>query len=180
MQNLSKSLTKTIIDLNGVVSVQNSKNKRVEKIYMADEVDRILDLLNMVIKQSKATIHNNINRKLYITYSQSYFESIVQNLVTNAIKYKHLARDPVITINCHFNHEKISITVSDNGIGIDLDKFGNDIFGLYKTFHHNIDAEGVGLYLIKNQIESFGGSITVDSEINKGTTFTIIATNQKK
>jgi len=177
LQCLSTSLTKTIKNLNDIVSVQTSKNKRVEKIYMADEVDRILSLLNVVIKESKATIHNNINRKLFITYNQSYFESIVQNLVTNAIKYKHPDRDPVIHIDCHFDHQNIYIKVSDNGLGVDLKKFGKDIFGLYKTFHQNADAEGVGLYLIKNQIESFGGNITVDSAVNKGTTFTILATN---
>lgn len=175
--SLSSCFSKTIKDLNLVVSVQNHKNKRVEKIQMAHEVDRILDMLNMVLMESKAKVNNNINEKLYIMYNNSYFESIVQNLLTNAIKYKHPERDPVINIDCSFDHEKIELKVSDNGLGIDLNKFGKDIFGLYKTFHHNEDAEGVGLYLIKNQIESFGGRISVQSEVGQGTTFAIIATN---
>jgi PAS domain S-box-containing protein len=177
MQTLSRSLSKTISDLGDIVSVQNSKNKCVEKIYMAKEVDRILDMLDIVITKSNTTVNNNINSELYIMYNESYFESIVQNLLTNAIKYKHPERNPIINIDCSFNHSKLELSVSDNGIGIDLNKFGNDIFGLYKTFHHNDDAEGVGLYLIKNQIESFGGKIRIESEPQKGTRLIITATN---
>jgi len=174
---LSRSFSKTISNLNDVVCVQTSKNKKIEKIYLKKEVDAILKMLDMVIKKSKATIHNNISSKLYIYYNPSYFESIVQNLLTNALKYKHPDRDPIINIDCSFDHEKIELKVTDNGSGIDLKKFGNDIFNLYKTFHHNDDAEGVGLYLIKNQIENYGGSISVDSKVNEGTTFTITAKN---
>ncbi len=61
-----------------------------------------------------------------------------------------------------------------------MEKFGDSIFGLYKTFHRNENSEGVGLYLIKNQIESFGGNITVNSKVNIGTTFTITIPITKK
>ncbi|WP_040278584.1 sensor histidine kinase [Psychroserpens damuponensis] len=177
---LSSSLSKTIKDLNNIVSVQTNKNKRVEKIYISNEVDRILNTLDYVIKESNAIIHNNINKKLYILYNKSYFESIVQNLLTNALKYKHPDRDPVIHIDSTFNHKTIELSVADNGTGIDLEKFGKDIFGLYKTFHPNKDSEGVGLYLIKNQIESFNGQIKVESTLGKGTTFKIIAPNLRE
>lgn len=177
MLTLSNSLSKTISDLSDIVSVQTNKNKSVEKIHISKEVDRILNMLDFVIKKSNATIHNNVNEKLFIEYNKSYFESIVQNLLTNALKYKHPDRDPVINIDSTFDHESIELSVSDNGTGIDLEKFGNEIFGLYKTFHPNTDSEGVGLYLIKNQIESFNGQIKVESELGKGTTFKILATN---
>ncbi|WP_238566264.1 ATP-binding protein [Jejuia pallidilutea] len=95
------------------------------------------------------------------------------------MKYKHPDRNPIVTIDCAYDKEKLELKVSDNGLGIDLKKYGNDLFGLYKTFHHNKDAEGVGLYLVKNQIESYGGRILLDSEVGKGATFTIIAPNQK-
>ena len=116
--------------------------------------------------------------KYFIYYNLSYFESVIQNLLTNAIKYKHKDRNPVIHIDYALKPHAIDLIISDNGRGVDLDKFGKDIFGLYKTFHHNEDAEGVGLYLIKNQIESFGGKISVKSEVNTGTTFTISVTNK--
>ncbi|HUH28176.1 sensor histidine kinase [Gelidibacter sp.] len=179
LKTLSHSFTKTIANLNDVVHVQNSKSKEVRKIYIAKEINNILKLLDFVISETNATIHNNINKRLFLYYNSSYFESIIQNLLSNAIKYKHPDRDPVISIDCSYDQQEFKLIISDNGMGIDLDKFGNDIFGLYKTFHHNPDSEGVGLYLIKNQIESFGGRITVDSIVGVGTTFTIHAKNKR-
>jgi sensor histidine kinase regulating citrate/malate metabolism len=61
----------------------------------------------------------------------------------------------------------------DNGLGIDLDKHGDSIFGMYKTFHHNPDAKGIGLFMTRNQIETMGGSIDVASTVNEGTKFTV-------
>ncbi|MEO6348820.1 MAG: ATP-binding protein, partial [Aquaticitalea sp.] len=94
-------------------------------------------------------------------------------------KYSHPDRTPVISIDSIIKDEKITISVSDNGIGIDLDKYGKDIFGLYKTFHTNKSAEGIGLYITKNQVESLGAEIQVKSKVNEGTTM-IISTKQKK
>ncbi|MBA6152559.1 PAS domain-containing protein [Gelidibacter gilvus] len=179
LRTLSYGLTKTIVNLNQVVHVQNNKSQEVKKIYIAKEINNTLALLDFVIKENNATIHNNINPKLFLYYNSSYFESIIQNLLSNAIKYKHPDRDPVISIDCSYDIHEFKLIISDNGRGIDLNKFGNQIFGLYKTFHQNNDSEGVGLYLIKNQIESFGGKITVDSEVDVGTTFTIHAKNRR-
>jgi len=179
LKALSQSLTKTIVNLHDVVHVQNNKSNKIKKIFIAEEIDHILELLKLVIIENNATIHNNIHPKLFLYYNSSYFESIIQNLLSNALKYKHPDRDPVITIGCAYDRKEFKLIISDNGVGVDLEKFGNDIFGLYKTFHHNDDAEGVGLYLIKNQIESFGGSITVDSKVGVGTTFTITAKNRR-
>ncbi|MBQ0787326.1 MAG: PAS domain-containing protein [Oceanihabitans sp.] len=178
LKTLSTSLTKTINNLNQVVSVQANNNKKTERIYIAKEINNVLKSLDFVINESHTTVINNINEKYFIYYNLSYFESVIQNLLTNAIKYKHKDRNPVIIINYTFRKDAIDLIISDNGRGVDLDKFGKDIFGLYKTFHHNDDAEGVGLYLIKNQIESFGGQISVKSKVNTGTTFTITVTNR--
>jgi sensor histidine kinase regulating citrate/malate metabolism len=69
--------------------------------------------------------------------------------------------------------DRIVFSVEDNGIGIDLNKNGDKLFGMYKTFHTNDDARGIGLYITKNQIEAMGGNIITCSELNKGTTFKV-------
>ncbi len=138
-----------------------------------------MNMLEVVITKGNAKIINNIDPKIYIYYNATYLESIIQNLLTNAIKYKHPDRDPEIIIDYVLTKDSIQIKISDNGIGIDLDKFGDSVFGLYKTFHNNKDSEGVGLYLTKNQIETFGGKITIDSKVNIGTTLTITIPNKK-
>jgi signal transduction histidine kinase len=100
-------------------------------------------------------------------------ESIPQNLISNAIKYRSQKRIPEIFISTDLIKTGIELRVQDNGLGIDLQKFGNKLFGLHKTFHENSEARGVGLFLTKTQIEALGGSITAESEVDKGTTFII-------
>ncbi|WP_397362921.1 PAS domain-containing protein [Olleya sp. R77988] len=179
LKTVSKSLTKTIKNLNQVVSIENKKTLKIEKLFLAIEVNSILDSLELIIKGANADIRNTIDPSIYINYDASYLESIIQNLLTNAIKYKHPDRKPLITISLENKKENLVLKISDNGIGIDLDKYGDSVFGLYKTFHQNPEAEGVGLYLVKNQIEAFGGMIDVTSQINVGTTFIITIPNKK-
>ena len=100
-------------------------------------------------------------------------DSIIHNLLTNAVKYKHPDRNPIISVNTKKEGNKIVLSVKDNGIGIDLRKNGDKLFGMYKTFHANDDARGIGLYITKNQIEAMGGNILVYSEVDKGTTFKV-------
>jgi signal transduction histidine kinase len=104
----------------------------------------------------------------------SYFESIMFNLITNAIKYKSPERNPVIEITAKRANSKTAILVSDNGIGIDLHKNKNKIFGMYKTFHGNNDAVGLGLFMTRNHVEALGGTIEVESEMGKGSTFKVV------
>ena len=101
-------------------------------------------------------------------------ESILYNLISNAIRYKHPERKPLITIKLYIENNKEALEISDNGIGIDLDKNGDKIFGMYKTFSSNLDSKGIGLFITKNQINAMGGTITVTSKVNLGTTFKVI------
>jgi len=89
------------------------------------------------------------------------------------MRYKHPERKPLIRIKLYKEQNKEVLEISDNGIGIDLDKNGAKIFGMYKTFSSNLDSKGIGLFITKNQINAMGGTITVSSKINVGTTFKI-------
>ena len=69
--------------------------------------------------------------------------------------------------------DAIMLKVTDNGQGIDMAKHGHKLFGLHKTFHHHKDARGVGLFLVKTQVEALGGTIHAESEPGIGTTFIV-------
>jgi len=180
LKDVSGSLNKTIQNLNQIVSVQSKKNEPFEKLNIYNAIENTLKILNIIIEQNHASIINNVDKNLFIYFNSAYLESIVQNLISNAIKYKHKKRNPLIIINSKIVGNNLIFKIKDNGRGIDLEKYGDDIFGLYKTFHLNEDAEGVGLYLVKNQIEAFNGKIEVDSEVNIGTIFTITVQNNIK
>lgn len=179
LKTLSKSLGTTISNLSQVVSVEAKKEINIEKININRYVERAINLLEVVIKESNTSIINNIDNDLEVFFSPAYMESIIQNLMTNAIKYKHPERDPIIEIKSTTYNENIVIKITDNGLGVNLNKFGKDIFGLYKTFHTNQNSEGVGLYLIKSQLESLGGTIDLASVVDVGTSFIITIPNKK-
>ena len=180
LRTVSKSLSKTLNSLSQIVTLQSKESIRDKNIKIDKEVNDVIEELTFIISESSAVIYNNVRNNCNVYFSTSYLHSILQNLITNAIKYKHPDRNPIITIDSDCIDDDLELTISDNGKGIDLEKFGKDIFGLYKTFHHNEDAEGVGLYLVKNQVEAFGGTITIDSKIDVGTTFKIRIPNHQK
>jgi len=124
-------------------------------------------------KNKNAKIINTIEDDVKINVIPAYLDSILMNLFTNAIMYKSPDRDPIITLSSSRENGYTILSINDNGLGIDLKKYGDKLFGMYKTFHDNADAKGIGLFLTKNQIEAMGGKITVSSEVGQGTTFYI-------
>ena len=104
---------------------------------------------------------------------RSYLYSIFLNLVSNSIKYKRPGIKPIIEITSAKIKNKIQLTFKDNGLGIDLKNKEDEIFGLYKRFHDHVDGKGLGLFMVKTQVESLGGKIMVASEVNKGSEFRI-------
>ncbi|WP_445736323.1 ATP-binding protein [Mariniflexile sp.] len=93
--------------------------------------------------------------------------------VTKAVKYRSDKRDVLIKLSSNIQNGHVVFHIEDNGLGIDLDKFGDKLFQMYKTFHKNKDALGVGLFITKNHIESLGGHIEVKSQVDVGTKFSI-------
>jgi signal transduction histidine kinase len=89
------------------------------------------------------------------------------------VKYRSPSRPAFIRLHAHAEPGYVVLTVQDNGRGIDLVKNRAKLFGMYKTFHDNEDARGVGLFITKNQVEAMLGTIAVDSQVDLGTTFTI-------
>lgn len=109
-----------------------------------------------------------------IRYSPLYLKGYFLNLISNAIKYRHPNRKPVIHVRSKQLEGFVAISVSDNGLGIDLKKYGKQVFGFKKRFHDTAAAgTGLGLFNLKNQIESLNGKIEVESVPGEGSTFTM-------
>lgn len=174
IQESFKKLSETVSDLTAIVEIKN--DTKIERINLNFEQilkDQILSLETQ-IKESEAIIEFDFSICEYINYPKVYLSSIMLNMLTNALKYRSLERKVLIKFETKLNEKNsIYLTCTDNGLGIDLEKHGKILFGLNKTFHKHADARGVGLFITKNQIEALGGSISVESEVNKGTTFTI-------
>jgi PAS domain S-box-containing protein len=174
IQQVSKGLSDTINHLSEVVKVTQDINKKREQLSFEDVFQKTCRVLEGQIRRSRTIIEGDFEACPHIAYPPAYLESIFLNLISNGIKYRSQQRRPKISLKTYRQHNKIAMDVRDNGIGIDLNKHGRKLFGLYKTFHHNDDARGVGLFLVKNQVEAMGGQIEVDSAVGEGTCFRII------
>jgi len=173
LNTASERLNETIEDLNEIVDVQSNTDLEIKPVSVYWVFEKIKDILSTEIFVNNVEFDVSIPEDFEIDYNPSYMESILLNLVSNAIKYRDPDRTPTVKISLSQKSEGPVLTVSDNGQGVDLDKYGDDLFGMYKTFHGNSNSKGIGLYLTKNQVESLGGSIHVESIPDKGTTFTV-------
>ena len=173
LRQASDNLLETLENLNQVVDINTKESEIKKPLNLKNNIVRVLQDLSAVLEKNDAQIVNNVADTIDVNCAPAYLDSIILNLISNAVKYKSPDRLPLITINAVKSNEGVLLSISDNGLGIDLDRYGDKIFGMYKTFHNRKDAKGFGLYLIKNQIEAMGGSITVQSVIDKGTTFNV-------
>lgn len=173
LKSVSKSLSETMDHLNEVININTHISLVTKPLNLNKYIINTENVLSEQIQLSEATIVKNIPDDLIINYNPAYLESILYNLMSNAIRYKHSERKPIITINWSNENNVEVLEVSDNGIGIDLKRNSEKIFGLYKTFNNNPDSRGIGLFITRNQVEAMGGEINVESELNIGTTFKI-------
>lgn len=169
----SDNLLETLGNLNQVVDVNTKTSETKKSLNLRSNITKVLQNFTAVLEKDNPQVMNNVDEHIEVSCIPAYLDSIILNLISNAVKYKSPDRPSVITINAIKSDDSVMLSISDNGLGIDLDRYGDKIFGMYKTFHNREDAKGFGLYLIKNQIEAMGGSITVQSEVDKGTTFNV-------
>lgn len=172
IKTVSHHLSGTLDDLSQVIKIRNNQLEG-EILSMRAVTNEVLSVLNESIEKSQAEIDLDFSTDT-IVFPHLYLESILMNLITNGIKYKKDNQPPSIRLRFYRNETGIKVLeYSDKGKGIDLDMHADKVFGLYKTFHKHEEAHGVGLFLIKNQIEAQGGKIQVFSRVNVGTTFKI-------
>ncbi len=173
LNQASNNLLETLENLNQVVDI-NTKTPQLKKhLNLHDSIVKAQQNIVAFSEKNKAQIINKIPKQITVSSVPAYLDSIILNLITNAIKYKKPDLDPVITIDAFQKNNQVCLRIADNGLGIDLEKNGDKIFGMYKTFHDRDDAKGFGLYLVRNQIEAMGGTITVESEVDKGSAFNV-------
>lgn len=173
LKTVSVSLNETMENLNEVVNIQTNIGLILETIHLKTYIEKIKNILSEQIALKDVSIITNVEEDVTLTYNAAYLESILLNLISNAIRYSSPDRKPVIEIKWYKENEGHILEVSDNGIGIDLKKNADKIFGMYKTFSGHPDSRGIGLFITKNQIDAMGGSISVKSEVDSGTTFKI-------
>ncbi len=168
----SSNLDNVIRDMNEILSVKKGFNEERTLVIFDDLLNDIIETESKAIHESKVTIMSDFKARNTLVTVKNYMHSIFQNLISNGIKYRG-TESPWIKISSYEDENYVYLIFEDNGIGIDLEKNKNKIFGLYNKFHLNKEGKGMGLFMVKSQVESLDGEISVVSEVNKGTKFII-------
>lgn len=169
----SDSLNQTINDLNGLTR-SRSESHEMEPVKLFPIVTKVTADIKEAQQRQDFVVNIRIPQNLSVQGIPPYVESVVYNFISNAYKYRHPERTPRLDITAKKVGDEVVLSFEDNGLGIDLEKYGEELFKLFSTFHGNQEAQGVGLYATRNQVRSMGGSVDVDSTPGKGTRFTVV------
>lgn len=170
----TSKLDDVILDLNRILDTKQEVATRKETVVFQEIVNSTAVGIESIIQKNNVSIVTDFTRVSTILTIRSFLQSIFYNLISNSIKYKQPNVDLVIRITSYQENDGVKIVIADNGMGIDLTTQGSKVFGLYKRFHPNhAEGKGMGLFMVKTQVESIGGEISIKSEVNKGTEFTI-------
>jgi len=173
LKQSSTKLIDTLNELMKVLEVRNNQNLPYDDCNLEELTYGVKEMLTGQIASKRAVINTRFGIPA-MKFPKMYLESIFYNMISNSLKYSKTDVPPEITITSSVGDGRVTLTFSDNGLGIDLKRHANKIFKLHHTFHSGYDSKGVGLFMTKTQIETFGGNISVDSKPGVGTTFMIV------
>jgi PAS domain S-box-containing protein len=175
----TQQLNTTLNDLIEGINVKANGTAMLEQVSFKDVLDRVKRKLNTLIKKCEGTFETNFEAFDEVAFDKVFMESIFANLVSNALKYSVPGRRPLIKISSSCSNGLRQLSFEDNGLGMDMNLVKDRVFGLHQRFHSHPDSKGIGLYLVKSQMQSMGGDISVNSTPNVGIRFTLTFKNEK-
>ena len=168
-------LDNVIKDINTILSVRDAvKTLPREKVNILSIINEVLLPFQDELQLNEACVRINVDSSFEMLSNKAYLYSIIQNLVSNAIKYRAPERPLELSISVEKDTRGYEFNVSDNGLGMEMQVVENQLFKLYKRFHPNTHGKGIGLFLVKTQVETIGGKILVSSAPGVGTTFKLL------
>jgi PAS domain S-box-containing protein len=173
LKSATENLKNTLNNYVDVLSNGEALTGNNEDIYFQDSLDSVQMSLGSLLKDSKVIINADFSALPKIKGNKTSLDSVFLNLITNSIKYAKTGEYPVISITSGHENQIKQLIFKDQGIGFDMAKVKNKIFGFGQKFDHNPGNKGIGLYLVHNHVISLGGSIIVESKINEGAKFII-------
>lgn len=168
-------LEEALQHLSETVAIQANISKEYSNEDLNTHVQKSLEIVKGRLESVYAKVDIAIPPDFAVCCIPSYLDNILLNLITNAITYRNPEQRLHLRIQAFHTDEYAVIAVGDNGLGIDLERYKDRLFGMYKTFHKNPEARGIGLFITKNQVDVMGGKIEVESSVgpDSGSTFSV-------
>ena len=175
LSRTASRLDETLHHLNKLVSIQDNHKIKHEKVKLLGHITKNLEIIKGSLEANDAKLSISVPDSLQVYCVPAYLDNILLNLFTNAVKYRCPERHLELRIETRETADFYIVSVGDNGLGIDLKRYKNRLFGMYQTFHENPNARGIGLFITKNQVEAMGGHIEIESQTgtNSGSTFSV-------
>ncbi len=178
--NEVNNLDQVVTDINAIITAGESENLEKEYVHFETIYSHVMQTMEHELKTCNASVIRNFSEAPGIFSVKSYIHSIIYNLLSNAVKYRSETVPLQIELSTLQIPGFICLNVKDNGSGIDMNKHKHHIFGLYKRFHSQaIEGKGVGLNMVKTQVESLGGRIEVESAPGIGSVFSVYFKSQE-
>jgi len=169
MQQSSADLDEVIHDITAILHIKSGIQDPLANLNLKETLDKIVYQLRETIAEKNIVIKHELDPHFIVTGILAYVQSVFYNVISNSIKYSENSRSPEIKISGIQRGNKIIVTIVDNGIGFDSADNKEKLFRPFTRFSTAREGKGLGLYLIKIQMESMGGEIQIESKINVGT-----------
>ena len=173
LEHSALNLDTIIHDLNSILDVKKGVNHSFELVNLDERMAKVKSILKDKINEASVILDERLEVKECYAIP-AYIESVLYNLISNAIKYRSKDRPIVVRVSSFIKDEQLNVVVKDNGLGLDLLKLKDKVFSMYQRFHDHVEGKGIGLFLVKTQVEALNGTITIESEVNVGTTFHVV------
>lgn len=173
LDQATQNLNQTVLHLAEVARINMFDAASLKPLNLRDSITKAFETVRALAMQAEVELLNEVDAHISVPAFDEYLDSIVLNLISNAIRYRSNERKPYVRASAKITYDEVELRIEDNGLGINLDRFGDQVFQMYKTFHQHPESRGIGLFITKSQIESMGGSIAVQSSPNVGSTFTV-------
>ena len=159
-----------IKDLNQILTYSNGPQPISEPVMLEEVWQSVAEELASLLDEENGQMIVDFTLAGEVKAVPAYVRSIFFHLVTNAIKFRSDA-SPVIHLTSVRSGEQVVVSICDNGLGVDTERHQGKLFTLYQRFHTHREGRGLGLYLVKTQMEALGGHIEIESRVGQGTTF---------
>lgn len=166
-------LMEALDELSSLLKVDSASDLPTEELSVLEYCERVRQILARQSMEINAELQFDIPPNFKVQFYPAYLESVLFNLISNALRYHDPEKEPWVKVWLEDAPNFTRLFVADNGLGIDMERHGDEIFKYRKTVHNHPDSSGIGLYLIRSQIESLGGEISFKSRLGEGSTFCI-------
>lgn len=164
----------TIEDLTELVQVQKIRQQVApETVHLQKLTTEVLVSLREQLTAAGALVELNFEAAPTVQFVRPNLQSVLFNLLSNAIRYASPQRPPRIRVWSESAPGQVALHVQDNGLGIDMERYGPQLFQMFRRFHPHIEGSGMGLYLVQRIVHGHGGQLEVQSRVGEGTTFSI-------